>query len=83
MQDRSLKLRRLVLLSVREFFPEIGARGGASVEVFDTEVFVGAVQVVAVLAPAEEQRVNPEDLLETSYDGNGAAFAHHDRQAVE
>ena len=50
-------------LTVGKFLPEVGAGGGASVEVFDAEVFVGAVQVVAVLAPAEKQRVTPRITL--------------------
>ena len=54
--------------ALAEFPPEAGARADAALEIFERETFVRAVQVVGVLAPAEEQRVDAENLLEGPHD---------------
>ena len=46
-------------------------------EVFDAEVFVRAVQIVAVLAPPQQQSVDAENLFEAADNRNGSACANH------
>lgn len=47
-------------------------------EIFDSEVLVGAVQVVGVLSPTEKQCVDSQNLFQSSDNGNRAPFADHD-----
>src|SRR5690606_18349323 len=65
----------LWLVSFADLFPEGGAGADAALEGIEAEVFVGAVQVVGVLSPAEQQSVDPQDRFEGADDGDGAPFA--------
>ena len=62
---------------------EIGARLDAAMEVGDREFFVGPVQVIVVLAPAEQKRVDAQLLLDQADDRDRAALADEDRLLAE
>ena len=47
------------------------------------ELLVGAVQVIVVLAPAQEQGVDPQVLLDQPHDGNRAPLADENRLGAE
>ena len=49
----------------------------------EVEFFVGRMRVVIRQADAEEQGVRAENFFELVDDGDGAAFAHHDRVAAK
>ena len=52
-------------------------------EVGQGELLVGAVQVIVVLAPAQEQGVDAEVLLDEPHDRDRAALANEDGPVAE
>ena len=60
---------------------QVGAGLDAAVEVGQGELLVRPVQVVVVLAPAEQERIDAELRLEQADDGDRAPFADEDRRA--
>src|SRR5437660_1700037 len=62
---------------------QVGGGLDAAVEVGQGELLVGAVQVVVVLAPAEQQGVDAELGLEQADDRDGAPLADEDRPRAE
>ena len=61
----------------------VGAGLDAAVEVGEGELLVGAVQVVVVLAPAQEQRIDAQLLLDQPDDRDRAPLADEDRLGAE
>src|SRR5271157_5277140 len=55
----------------------------APVKIGQRELLIGAVQVVVVLAPAKQERVNFQVLLEQPHNRNGASLADEDRLGAE
>lgn len=66
-----------------QILPQAAARTNASVEVFEGELFVGAMGTVVVESPAHEENIGVEEVDHFGHDGDGAAFADEDRFFAE
>src|SRR5690349_1242038 len=66
-----------------QFLPEPGGAADAGVEVAQVEPLVRRVGVLVGQADAEEDRLQPEDLLERGHDRYAAALAGQDRPPTE
>ena len=62
---------------------QVGAGLDAAVEVGQRELLVRAVEVVVVLAPAEQEGIDAELRLEQADDRDRASFADEDRRLAE
>ena len=63
-----------------QLLPQPRAGLDAAMEVGQAELLVGTVRVVVVLAPAQQQDVGVQGLVEPGDDGDRAAFAGVDRR---
>ena len=75
-----LTVRQPTLGQLRE---QVGAGLDAAVEVGERELLVGPVEVVVVLAPAEEQGIDAQVLLDQADDRDRAPLADEDRLGAE
>ena len=80
---RHKPVRRRPHVRLGQFAPQMGAGPGAAVEIGQGEVFVGAVQIVRILAPTQEECIDSQDVPEGSDDGDRTPLADHHRLGPE
>ena len=65
--------------ALAKLFPQVGAGFDAAMEVGQAEFFVGAVRVVVVQAPAQQQGIDSQQIVKGRHDRDRAPFAHEHR----
>ncbi len=65
---------RLRFLHLCQFRPKAGTGKGAAMKIRDMDVFIGAVKIVRVSAPAEQQGIDSQNLFEAENYRNRAAL---------
>ena len=70
----------LGFLDLCQFRPKAGAGKSATMKIRDMDVFIRAVKIVRVSAPAEQKSIDSQNLFEAENDWNGTTLADQNRR---